>query len=79
MNLTVVNMSNSSTIFQQVTVPILTSNFYKVHMLPACPPGKSVDLKKSSYKKLGKFLDKIAEEKIIVQKELSKGVMSITC
>lgn len=62
----------------KVSLPILTSNFYKVHMLPACPSGKSVDLKKSSYKKLGKFLDVIAEEKIIVQKELSKGVMSIT-
>ncbi|XP_034251739.1 LOW QUALITY PROTEIN: eukaryotic translation initiation factor 2D [Thrips palmi] len=62
----------------KVPLPILASNFYKVHMLPACPSGKSVDLKKSSYKKLGKFLDEIAEEKILVQKELSKGVMSIT-
>lgn len=63
---------------RKVDLPILTSNFYKVHMLSACPPGKSVDLKKSSYKKLSKFLDEIAVEKIISQKELSKGVMSIT-
>lgn len=63
---------------RKVDLPVLASNFYKVHMLPACPPGKSVDLKKSSYKKLGKFLDQVASEKIIVQKELSKGVISIT-
>ncbi|KAK3912166.1 Eukaryotic translation initiation factor 2D [Frankliniella fusca] len=63
---------------RKIDLPILTSNFYKVHMLSACPAGKSVDLKKSSYKKLSKFLDEVAAEKIISQKELSKGVMSIT-
>lgn len=59
-------------------MPILASSFFKVHMLPACPQGKSVDVKKSTYKKLSKFLDSIAAENIITQKELSKGVMSIT-
>ena len=63
---------------RKVDLPILASNFFKVHMIPQCPPGKTVDVKKSSYKKLGKFLDEMVAEKIIVQKELSKGVWSLT-
>jgi len=62
----------------QADLPILTSTFYKLHMLPACPSNKFLDIKKSSYKKLGKFLEEMAAEQIIVQKELSKGVASIT-
>lgn len=41
---------------KSLEIPILTSTFYKLHMLAACPSGKSLDIKKSSYKKLTKFL-----------------------
>nr|XP_045587142.1 eukaryotic translation initiation factor 2D-like isoform X2 [Procambarus clarkii] len=39
---------------KKVALPILTSNFYRLHMIPACPDGASLDIKKSSYKKLSK-------------------------
>ncbi|XP_045482603.1 eukaryotic translation initiation factor 2D [Harmonia axyridis] len=60
-----------------LTLPILTSNFYKLQMLANCPPGKTLDIKKSSFKKLKPFLDKMCKENIIVVKEMKKGVESI--
>ncbi|ELT91730.1 hypothetical protein CAPTEDRAFT_202452 [Capitella teleta] len=58
-------------------LPILTSKFFKTCMLPLCPPGQNIDVKKSSYKKLGKFLQSMQERGMIRVKELSKGVESI--
>ena len=57
--------------------PILTSNLFRVHMVAACPPGSSLDVKKSSYKKLSKYLDKKQEEGLLQIKELTKGVESV--
>lgn len=58
-------------------LPIITSTFYKTHMTPFCPENKSLDVKKSSYKKLSKFLKQMEKEGFIKVKELSKGVDSI--
>ena len=44
-----------------LTLPILTSNFYKLQMMPVCPEGKSLDIKKSSFKKLKPFLDSLSK------------------
>ena len=54
---------------KKAELPILTSTFFRQHMLPACPSdlGGPIDLKKSSYKKLGKFLSKMNED-VIMQK-----------
>lgn len=41
---------------KSLEIPILTSSFYKLEMIPACPPDKNLDVKKTSYKKLGQFL-----------------------
>jgi len=57
--------------------PMLTSNFYRLHMVPACPPDTQLDVKKSSYKKLSKFLEKKERFGVIKIKELTKGVESI--
>ena len=57
--------------------PILTSNFFRLHMVAACPPGKQIDVKKSSYKKLSKYLEKKEKLGLLAIKELSKGVESI--
>lgn len=59
-------------------VPILTSTFYKLEMITSCPLGKSLDIKKSSYKKLGQFLKHMAKTGVITVKELKKGAESIT-
>lgn len=59
-------------------LPLLTSNFLRNHMVSCCPRGKQIDIKKSSYKKLSKFLQCMQREHSLVQvKELSKGVESI--
>lgn len=47
-----------------LTLPCLTSNFYKLQILEACPSDKSLDLKKTSYKKLKPFLTKMSEVNI---------------
>jgi len=57
--------------------PMLTSNFYRLHMVPACPPDQQLDVKKSSYKKLSKFLEKKERFGLLKIKELTKGVESI--
>lgn len=61
---------------KKITLPVLTSNFFKLHMIPACPSGKTLDIKKSSYKKLSKYLTKMVDFDIIKTTE-TKGVASI--
>ncbi|XP_006000441.1 eukaryotic translation initiation factor 2D isoform X2 [Latimeria chalumnae] len=58
-------------------LPLLTSTFLRNHMYSCRPEGKQLDIKKSSYKKLSKFLQCMQQRKIILVKELSKGVESI--
>ncbi len=41
---------------KKIELPILSSNFYRTHILTALPPGMVFDVKKTSYKKLSKFL-----------------------
>lgn len=49
---------------KKLDLPILTSNFYRLHMIPACPDGISLDIKKSSYKKLSKVTNDIYDSVI---------------
>ncbi|XP_004392907.1 PREDICTED: eukaryotic translation initiation factor 2D isoform X2 [Odobenus rosmarus divergens] len=47
---------------------------YRDHL---CPEGRQLDVKKSSYKKLSKFLQQMQQEQVIQVEELSRGVESI--
>uniref|UniRef100_A0A8I3Q0J9 Eukaryotic translation initiation factor 2D n=2 Tax=Canis lupus familiaris TaxID=9615 RepID=A0A8I3Q0J9_CANLF len=47
---------------------------YQDHL---CPKGRQLDIKKSSYRKLSKFLQQMQQEQIVQVEELSKGVESI--
>ncbi|XP_037099169.1 eukaryotic translation initiation factor 2D [Syngnathus acus] len=59
-------------------LPLLTSTFLRNHMVSCCPSGKHLDIKKSSYKKLSKFLHVMQQQHSLVRvKELTKGVESI--
>ena len=51
---------------KKIELPVLTSTFFRQHMVPACPIeiGGPIDMKKSTYKKLSKFLSKMMEEKV---------------
>jgi len=62
---------------KKAELPMLTSNFFRLHMMGNCPPDKNLDVKKSSYKKLSKFLGAMEKNKVIKIKELQKGVESI--
>ena len=46
-------------------------------MVPACAAGNQLDVKKSSYKKLSKFLEQKEKYGYLNIKELSKGVENI--
>ncbi|XP_077981383.1 eukaryotic translation initiation factor 2D-like [Glandiceps talaboti] len=63
---------------KKTDLPLLTSKFFRSHILAVCPPGKYIDVKKSSYKKLSKFLDEMKKKGFIEMKELQKGVDSVT-
>jgi translation initiation factor 2D len=43
-------------------------------MIPACPSGKQLDLKRSSYKKLSKFLSAMESLDVVKVRERTKGV-----
>lgn len=59
-------------------LPLLTSTFLRNHMFSCCPSGKQLDIKKSSYKKMSKFLQAMQQQHNLVRvKELTKGVESI--
>jgi translation initiation factor 2D len=59
-------------------LPMLTSAFFRGHMLVECPKSCRLDVKKTTYKKLSVFLQAMCDEGIIEVKEMSKGVDSIT-
>ncbi|CAG9771163.1 unnamed protein product [Ceutorhynchus assimilis] len=61
-----------------LTLPLLISNFFKLQMLPMCPEGSNLDLKKTSYKKLKPFLDEMSKTGLITVTEIKKGVEAIT-
>ncbi|XP_012277530.1 eukaryotic translation initiation factor 2D [Orussus abietinus] len=64
------------TTIKRSDMPMLTSNFFKNHLLAACPPGRNVDIKKTSYKKLSVFLASMSS-KGIIHTTVIKGVESI--
>lgn len=63
---------------KSLTLPLLISNFFKLQMLPVCPEGSTLDVRKTSYKKLKPFLDEMAKTGLITIKEIKKGVEAIT-
>ncbi|CAH3015379.1 unnamed protein product [Porites evermanni] len=63
---------------KKVELPLLTSTFFRTYLLPSCPAGKSLDIKKSSFKKLSKFLQCMQDRRLIIVQEASKGVDQIS-
>lgn len=55
-------------------VPLLTSNFYRCHILTV---DSTIDIKHTSYKKLSKFLQEMAARNYLTVKEETKGVEKI--
>lgn len=61
---------------KQMVLPLLTSTFYRCHVVPAAD--RSIELKKTSYKKLSKFLTEMSNDRFITVKEEQKGIEKIT-
>ncbi|XP_072030965.1 eukaryotic translation initiation factor 2D-like [Amphiura filiformis] len=58
-------------------LPLLTSTFYKNHILPCCPRNQTLDVKKSSYKKFSKFLQAMQQEHLLTVKTEKKGIDNV--
>ncbi|XP_024942951.1 eukaryotic translation initiation factor 2D isoform X2 [Cephus cinctus] len=57
-------------------LPMLSSNFFKNHLMAVCPQGQSIDVKKSSFKKLSVFLASM-KAKGVIDTSVLKGVESL--
>ncbi|XP_055905983.1 eukaryotic translation initiation factor 2D [Eupeodes corollae] len=60
---------------KEITLPLLTSNFYRLHVVPEAKT--QIDLKKTKYKKLSNFLNQMVDEGFIVVREETKGIDKI--
>lgn len=61
---------------KQLVLPVLTSTFYRCNVVPAAD--RPIELKKTTYKKLSKFLNVMAEDRFITVKEEQKGIEKIS-
>ncbi|XP_040074013.2 eukaryotic translation initiation factor 2D [Ixodes scapularis] len=66
-----------SALRSKLALPVLASTLYSTHVLPRCPPGRFLDLKRTSHKKLSSYLAHLQNEGLLVVRESSPGVQSI--
>ncbi|GBP91570.1 Eukaryotic translation initiation factor 2D [Eumeta japonica] len=62
---------------RKLSLPLKTNLLYKNHLMPLCPPSRVLDVKKSTYKKMSKFLDAMQKEGLIETREIEKGVSAL--
>ncbi|CAG9782342.1 unnamed protein product [Diatraea saccharalis] len=62
---------------KRIELPLKTNLLYKNHLMPLCPADRTLDIKKSSYKKLGKFLEAMQQEGLVEVREIEKGVSAL--
>jgi len=58
-------------------LPVEASELYEKHMKPSRPEGTTLDVKKSSHKQIGKYLNALRKAKVVEVNE-KKGVISVT-
>ncbi|CAH2230664.1 jg4216 [Pararge aegeria aegeria] len=59
---------------KHIELPLKTNLLYKNHLMPFCPTDRTLEVKKSSYKKMGKFLEAMQREGLVEVREIDKGV-----
>ncbi|CAH2055994.1 unnamed protein product, partial [Iphiclides podalirius] len=62
---------------KNIQLPLKTNLLYKNHLIPLCPPDRTLDVKKSTYKKMGKFLEAMQQEGLLEVREIEKGVSAL--
>ncbi|XP_053616639.1 eukaryotic translation initiation factor 2D isoform X2 [Plodia interpunctella] len=60
-----------------VELPLKTNLLYKNYLMPLCPPDRPLDVKKSSYKKMSKFMEAMQEEGLVEVREIDRGVSAL--
>jgi translation initiation factor 2D len=58
-------------------LPMLASTFYSAYILPQCPTHLRLDIRRSSFRKLSRFLHMMTEKGVVAVKETGKGVQSL--
>lgn len=61
---------------KSIDLPMLVSNFFKNHLITACPSDKNIDIKKSRYKKLSVFLAEM-KARGVINTSITKGVETL--
>ncbi|XP_050672901.1 eukaryotic translation initiation factor 2D isoform X1 [Leptidea sinapis] len=61
-----------------IELPLKTNLLYKKYLMPFCPEDRTLDVKKSTYKKMGKFLEAMQREGLVEVRELEPGVDALT-
>ncbi|XP_028036940.1 eukaryotic translation initiation factor 2D isoform X1 [Bombyx mandarina] len=61
----------------KVELPLKTNLLYRNHLMALCPAERTLDVKKSSFKKMGKFLEAMEKEGLVRVCELEKGVDAV--
>ncbi|CAH0664238.1 unnamed protein product [Spodoptera exigua] len=62
---------------KNIELPLKTNLLYRNYLVALCPPDRSLEVKKSSYKKLGKFLEVMQQEGLLEVREIEKGVDAV--
>ncbi|XP_072945272.1 eukaryotic translation initiation factor 2D [Epargyreus clarus] len=62
---------------KNLQLPLKTNILYKNHLIPMCPPDRTLDVKKSTYKKMSKFLEAMEREGLVEVRELERGVAAL--
>ncbi|XP_045504964.1 eukaryotic translation initiation factor 2D [Colias croceus] len=62
---------------KDIELPLKTNLLYKNYLMPLCPSDRTLDVKKSTFKKMGKFLEAMQREGLLEVKEIDKGVDAV--
>lgn len=62
---------------KNIEYPLKTNLLYGNYLTALCPPDRTLEIKKSSYKKFGKFLEVMQQEGLLEVREIEKGVDAV--
>ncbi|CAH1634955.1 unnamed protein product, partial [Spodoptera littoralis] len=62
---------------KNIELPLKTNLLYGTYLTALCPPDRTLEVKKSSYKKFGKFLEVMHQEGLLEVREIEKGVDAV--
>ncbi|XP_039747952.1 eukaryotic translation initiation factor 2D isoform X2 [Pararge aegeria] len=64
---------------KHIELPLKTNLLYKNHLMPFCPTDRTLEVKKSSYKKMGKFLEAMQREEGDAREYVPPQIRELYC